>query len=79
MLPVIPKEVMKQVILKETVEERIEALFDAMPDVDIPSAIVRMVSKEALDWQRALRRVRQKTGKEIVSTQKRTAYRYEKE
>lgn len=78
-IPAVPKELMQQVMLGRTVEERIEALFDSMPGTDIPSAIIRLVSKEAYDWQRALRRIRQRTGKKIILTQKRTAYRYEKE
>ena len=77
-IPEAPKEVMQQVMIRKTVEERIEALFDNMPNVDIPSAIVRLVSKGAFDWQRALRRIRERSGKEILPTKNRTAYRYNK-
>ena len=74
-----PSQVMQQVMGLLTVESRIEALFDNFPNRDIPSTLIQVVSKGSLDWQRALRRIRQRTGKRIVPTKKRTAYRYEKE
>lgn len=75
----VPSEAMKEVMAKQTVESRIETLFDRFPNQDIPSTMVQLVSKGALDWQRALRRIRQRTGKKIVPVQGRTAYRYVKE
>jgi 5-methylcytosine-specific restriction endonuclease McrA len=77
-IPTVSVDVMQKIMLKQTVEERIEALFESLPCEDIPSAIIRLVSRGAFDWQRALRRIRQRTGKKIVPTQKRTAYRYDK-
>lgn len=74
-----PSQVMKQVLGRPTVESRIEALFDSFPNEDITSTMVQLVSKGALDWQRALRRIREKTGKRILPTQGRTAYRYFKD
>lgn len=74
-----PSQVMKQVLAKPTVESRIEALFDSFPNEDISSAMIQFASKGALDWQRALRRIREKTGKRILPTQGRTAYRYFKD
>ncbi|GFP22402.1 hypothetical protein HKBW3S06_01630, partial [Candidatus Hakubella thermalkaliphila] len=59
-----------------TVESRIEALFDTFPNEDIPSEMVRLVSKGALDWQRALRRIRQRTGKKILPMEGRNGYHY---
>lgn len=59
----------------KTQEQRIEALFDHLPDQDVPSLVIQVVAR-AIDWQRALRRVRQRTGKSILPTQGRTAYRY---
>lgn len=73
------KEVMQEVISHETVESRIEALFNGMPNQDVPSAMIRLVSRNALDWQRALRRIRQRTGKKILPNKARTAYRYYKD
>ncbi|MEW6040681.1 MAG: HNH endonuclease [Elusimicrobiota bacterium] len=61
-----PPEIMKQILSPPTVEARIEALFDVFPNQDIPSSTIQLISKGSLDWQRALRRVRQKTGKKIV-------------
>jgi len=75
----VPSEIMKEVVNKSTVEQRIEALFDKFPNQDIPSTMIQLVSKGALDWQRALRRTRQRTGKKILPVQGRTAYRYIKE
>ena len=71
-----PAATMSQIFSKNTVEARIEALFDALPDQDIPSTTIEMVSRNAQDWQRALRMVRQKSGKDIRSTRGKTAYRY---
>lgn len=70
---------MKQIISQTTVESRIQALFDTFPNKDIPSHLIQLVSKGALDWQRALRRIRQRTGKKILSTAGRRSYRYFKE
>lgn len=75
----IPDMAMKDIMSRVTVEQRIEALFDKFPNEDIPSHIVRLVSKGAFDWQRALRRIRQRTGKKILPTKNRTAYRYIRE
>ncbi|MGQ9629971.1 MAG: HNH endonuclease [bacterium] len=72
-------EQMKQIISRPTVESRIEALFDAFPNEDVPSHLIQLVSKGALDWQRALRRIRQRTGKKILPTAGKRAYRYFKE
>jgi len=74
-----PGQVMKDILAKPTVESRIEALFDSFPNQDVPSTLIQVVSKGSLDWQRALRRIRQRTGKAIKPTQKRTAYRYERD
>ena len=72
----VPSGVMKEVMDKSTVEQRIETLFDNFPNQDIPSTMVQLISRGSLDWQRALRRIRQRTGKEILPVQGRTAYRY---
>ena len=74
-----PSEIMKEVMSKSTVEQRIESLFDKFSNQDIPSTMIQLVSKGALDWQRALRRIRQRTGKKILPVKGRTAYRYTKE
>ncbi|MGQ9616939.1 MAG: HNH endonuclease [Spirochaetota bacterium] len=70
---------MKEVISKPTIEQRIEALFDSFPNENIPSSLIQVISKGALDWQRALRRIRERTGKKILPTAGRRAYRYFKE
>ena len=75
----VPAKDMRKIMSKPTVESRIEALFDSFPDQDIPSAMIRLVSGGALDWQRALRRLRQTTGKKIIPAKGRAAYRYFKE
>jgi len=75
----VPSHNMTQIMGKGTVEQRIEALFDKFPNQDIPSEIIRLVSRGAFDWQRALRRLRQTTGKRILPVEGRTAYRYFKE
>jgi len=72
----VPSQIMKEVMDKSTVEQRIEALFDKFPNQDIPSTMIQLISKGALDWQRALRRIRQRTDKGILPVQGRTAYRY---
>jgi len=69
-------EKMRQIFSKPTVESRIESLFEAFPNEDIPSETIRLVSKGSLDWQRALRRIRQKSGKKILPTGGRKSYRY---
>ncbi len=69
-------EDMKEIMSRQSVAQRIEALFDKYPNEDIPSQMIRMVSKEAFDWQRALRGIREKTGKRIVPVRGRNAYRY---
>lgn len=61
-----PPEIMKHILSLPTVEARIEALFDAFPNQDIPSTTIQLISKGSLDWQRALRRIRQRTSKKIV-------------
>jgi len=75
----VPSQVMKEVIGKSSVGKRIEALFDQFPNQEIPSSLIRLVSKGAFDWQRALRGLRQKTGKKILPVRGRNAYRYVKE
>jgi len=72
----VPSQSMMEIMDKPTVEQRIEALFGKFPNQDIPSEMIRLVSRGALDWQRALRRLRQTTGKKILPVQNRTAYRY---
>ena len=74
-----PSQVMKEILAKPSVESRIETLFDSFPNEDITSTMIQLVSKGALDWQRALRRIREKTGKKILPTKGRTAYRYFKD
>lgn len=71
-----PPRIMQQILSQSTVEARIGALFEAFPNEDIPSASIRLVSKGALDWQRALRRVRERTGREIRPVRGKRAYRY---
>jgi len=75
----VPSQTMKEIMDKSTVGQRIEALFDKFPNQDIPSTMIQLVSKGALDWQRALRRIRQRTDKKILPVHGRTAYRYIKE
>ncbi len=75
----VPSQSMKSIMSKQSVEARIEALFDAFPNQDIPSSMVRLVSNNAFDWQRALRRIRGKTGKQILPIKAKNAYRYHKE
>ncbi|MGD0779382.1 MAG: HNH endonuclease [Dehalococcoidales bacterium] len=75
----IPPQNMKDIIDKPTVEQRIEALFDKFPNQEIKSELIRVVSKSALDWQRALRRIRQRTGKRIIHISGQNAYQYIKE
>ncbi len=72
----LPTEAMREVFKRQTVQQRIEALFDQLPNQDVPSLLIQLVSGNALDWQRALRRIRQKKGKHIVPTADRKAYRY---
>lgn len=77
-----PPEIMKQILSLPTVEARIEALFDALPNQDIPSSTIQLISRGSLDWQRALRRIRQKTGKKIVPVSRalgKSTYRYFKD
>lgn len=71
-----PADVMRTAFAQNSVKDRIETLFDLMPDRDVPSTLVRLVSGNALDWQRALRKVRQRSGKAIVWQPGRSAYRY---
>ena len=59
----VPSHTLKSVMEKPTVEQRIETLFEEFPNQDIPSTMIQLVSKGSLDWQRALRRIRQRTGK----------------
>jgi len=73
-----PADLMKAIFERRTVETRIEGLFDAFPNQDIPSTMIQLVSRGAMDWQRALRRIRERTGKKIIPTQGLTAYRYVK-
>lgn len=72
----LPPETMRDVFQQPTVERRIEALFDHSPNQDVPSLLLQLVSGNALDWQRALRRIRERTGKRIEPAQNRKAYRY---
>lgn len=73
-----PTEKMREIMFEQTVEKRIEALFDNFPNQEIPSSLVQLVSKGAFDWQRALRKLRQNTGKMIIPTQSRKGYIYKK-
>ena len=75
----VPSQSMQQIMNNQTVEKRIEALFDEFPNQDIPSLTIQLVSKGSLDWQRALRKIRQRTGKRILPVQDRTGYHYIKE
>ena len=72
----VPSEAMREIMSKSSVGQRIEALFDRFPNEDIPSGMIRLVSRGAFDWQRALRGVREKTGKKILPIRGRNAYRY---
>ncbi|MGB9587746.1 MAG: HNH endonuclease [Armatimonadota bacterium] len=72
-------EQLKEIINQPTVESRIEALFEAFPNEEVPSELIQLVSKGALDWQRALRRIRQRTGKKILPIAGKRGYRYFKE
>ena len=74
-----PAQQMKEIFSKDTVESRIEALFDMYPNEDVPSTMIQLVSKGALDWQRALRKIRQRTGKKILPLPDRRGYRYHKD
>jgi len=69
---------MKQIMSMPTIAQRIEMLFEKNPNVEIPSELIRLVSKDAFDWQRALRGIREKTGKQIVPIKGRNAYIYKK-
>lgn len=69
---------MSEIMSKPTIAQRIEALFDKYPNQEIPSELIRLVSKEAFDWQRALRSIREKTGKRITPVRGKNAYRYTK-
>jgi 5-methylcytosine-specific restriction endonuclease McrA len=72
----IPPKNIRDIMEKPTVEQRIEALFDKFPNQEVKSEMIRLVSKNALDWQRALRRIRQQTGKQIVHLKRQNAYMY---
>jgi hypothetical protein len=74
----IPPQNMKDIMDKPTVEQRIEALFDKFPNQEVKSEMIRLVSKNALDWQRALRRIRQQTGRQIMHLKRQNAYMYMK-
>lgn len=74
-----PPEIMKRILSFPTVEGRIEALFNSFPSQDIPSSTIQLVSRGSLDWQRALRRIRKRTGKKIVPVSRglgKSTYRY---
>lgn len=75
----VPFQAMKEIMDNPTIEQRIEALFDKFPNQEIPSTMIQLVSKGAFDWQRALRRIRERTGKKIMPIHGRNAYRYIKE
>lgn len=70
------RQMLEPIFSKPTVEARIESLFDTFPSEDISSDVIQLVSKGAFGWQQALRKVRQRTGKKILPTQGRKAYRY---
>ena len=72
----LPPETMREVFQESTVERRIEALFDQLAGQDVPSLLIQPASGNALDWQRALRRIRQRTGKRIAPLPNRRGYRY---
>jgi len=77
-----PPEILKQILSLPTVDARIETLFDSFPNQDIPSSTIQLISKGSLDWQRALRRIRQKTGKKIMPVSRshgKSIYRYFKD
>lgn len=73
-----PKELLKEIMSKDTVESRIESLFDNLPNQDIPSTMIQLVSRGSMDWQRALRRIRQRTGKKILPIKGKIGYSYYK-
>lgn len=73
-----PPEIMKEIVSHPTIEARIEALFDAFPNQDIEASLIQSVSKGSLDWQRALRKIRQRTGKKIQPNRKTRSYKYYK-
>lgn len=70
------QEDMKEIMHNPTIVKRIEALFDRYPNQEIPSQLIQLVSKYAFDWQRALRLVRQTTGKNIMPIRGRNTYIY---
>ena len=72
----VPSASLTTIMNQPSVEKRIEALFDSFPNQDIPSTMIQLVSKGSLDWQRALRKVREKTGKKILPTKDRRGYHY---
>ncbi len=77
-----PPEIMKQILSLPTVDERIGKLFDSFPNQDIPSSTIQIISKGSIDWQRSIRRIRQKTGKKIVPVSRalgKSVYRYFKD
>ncbi len=67
---------MRDIFQQPTVERRIEAVFDHLPNQEVPSLLIQLVSANAFDWQRALRRVREQTGKRIAPLRSRRGYRY---
>jgi hypothetical protein len=71
----IPGDAMRAVFEQPTVERRIEALFDVLPNQEVSSLLIQLASRNALDWQRALRRVRERTGKRIEPARDRRSYR----
>lgn len=71
-----PPSLMAAIFAHTIVEGRIEALFEAMPNIVIPSTTIEIVSMGAQDWQRALRAIRDRTKKDIRSVNGRRAYRY---
>lgn len=71
-----PPEKMKKIFFNPTIESRIESLFDNFPNTELPSILIQTVSRGAFDWQRALRRIRQRTDKKILSIAGKNAYIY---
>lgn len=71
-----PSAIMRKIFSYPTIESRIEALFDNFPNTELSSGLIQMISRGAFDWQRALRRIRQKTGKKILAIRGKNAYIY---
>ncbi len=71
-------QVIKEIGGLDTIEQRIEALFDSLPNQDVSSGMIQVIAR-AIDWQRALRKIRERTGKKILPTHDRRGYHYFKD